>query len=520
MPVAFDGCVATPANRYSIKSEAGTAVTADCSPASEVIHHLPPGTIVVCAEVRADDDGAERVRISSPAGWVSAEDLEPAAPAPKFDLDFETFSKRHLTVAPGDHYGLEFPFTIEALREAGPAFLTAAFRAAGSIAADNEVTEIVELKRLGIRGASENAFLTVAYAKAQPGLHTDLFVKFPPAEIGHKFGLSRMSSGEVEMMRLSGQRTLPIEMARYYFGDHSDLTTNYILITERVRFGEPPIEPAYRKGYDQHVPEIDDHYRVLTKALARLVAAHKAGAIGYDLENRFPYARAGRDFAPIDNAEDLVHRLIDFISRVAPHLFVAETTTPAFLERWREDVLFGLRHKDTVIAYLHKNVDYTGLCHPNLNVDNAWFWRDGAGQLHAGLLDWGGAGQMSIAQALDGMVMMPDPKMYTRLRHDLIATFISEYAELSGVILDVEELTLQCKAGIYSTAICTILTIIVDAVFAMPEEAYKGMKDIYDDTLQSTGMVAAIIWIDNTLREWLEDVTPGDACRRIVALSN
>ena len=518
--MAFDGCVATPANRYSIKSEAGTAVTADCSPASKVIHHLPTGTIVVCAEVRADDDGADRVRISSPAGWVSAEDLEPAVAAPRHDLDFATFSQRHLTVAPGDHYGLEFPFTIEALREFGPAFLTAAFKAAGSISEDNEVTEIVELKRLGIQGASENAFLTVAYAKAEPGLDTALFVKFPPADPGHKFGLARMSCGEVDMMRLSRERTLPVEMAKYYFGDHCDHTTNYILITERIRFGEAPIEPAYRKGYDQYVPEIDEHYQVLAKAIARLVAAHKAGTIGHDLENIFPFARAARDFAPIENAEALVDRLIDFISRVAPHLFVPETTTPAFLARWRKDVLFGLEHKDAVIAYLHKNVDYTGLCHPNLNVDNAWFWRDESDQLHAGLLDWGGAGQMSIAQALDGMVMMPDPKKYTRLRHDLIAAFIGEYAAISGVALDVDELTLQCKAGIYSTAICTILTIIVDALSLFPEETYKGMKDIYDDTLQSTGMVAAIIWIDNTLREWLEDVTPGDACRRIVALSN
>lgn len=508
-----------PASRYRIGSVGGATVTHDCSPSSMVLHHLAQDTLVVSAEVRDDVDGGQRVRISSPAGWLDADVLEPADPAPRYNLDFETFSQRHLTVVPGDHYGLAFPFTIEALREFGAEFLTRAFRAAGVIAEDNAVTEIVELKRLGVIGASENALLTVAYAKAEPGLHTDLFVKFPPAEPGHKFGLSPMSHGEVEMMRFSSRSALPIEMAKYYFADHSAHTLNYILITERVRFGEAPIEPAYRKAYDQFVPEIDEHYQVLAKSLARLVAAHKTGAMGYDVESAFPFARAARDFAPIENAETLVDRLIDFVSRVAPHLFVAETTQPAFLKAWREDVLFGLEHKDAVIAYLNTNVDYTGLCHPNLNVDNAWFWRDDAGQLHAGLLDWGGAGQMSIAQAISGMVMMPDPRTYTRLRQDIIATFIKEYSESGGPLLDFDELNLQCKAAIFSTAVCTILTIIVNLLPRFTDDEYRAMKDQSDDKLQNTSMIAAIIWIDNTLREWLEDVTPADACRRIVALN-
>jgi hypothetical protein len=42
----------------------------------------------------------------------------------------------------GDYLGVPFPPTIEMLLEQGAAFLTQAFRAAGSLAPDNRVTAI------------------------------------------------------------------------------------------------------------------------------------------------------------------------------------------------------------------------------------------------------------------------------------------------------------------------------------------------------------------------------------------
>jgi hypothetical protein len=500
--------------RYRVRASSGADVTAGCSPASEAIHHLPQGTVVVCAETYD-----ERMRISSPAGWLSVGDLEPAEPAPSLTLDYEVFKDCHRSIAPGDHYGLDFPISVDLLRDFGAEFLTTAFRAAGTISADNRVTEIVELKPIVLLGASESAFLTVAYALPEPGLHTELFAKFPPPATDYKFGLSVMSHGEVEMARLSSRRNLPMPVAKSYFADYCSGTTNYILITERIAYGVAPIEPAYRKGRDHLIPDIRDHYRVLAKALGRLVAAHKTGSLGYDLENMFPFARAARNFHPIETPEINIDRLIDFIGRIAPQLFPAGATTAEFLKQWREDLLFGLANKDTVVTYLHAEVDYTGLCHPNLNIDNAWYWRDASGALQVGLIDWGGAGQMSIAQAICGMLMMPDPDMYLELRRDVMATFIAEYAAKGGLLLDADELLFQYKAAIFSVAIGIIVTVVAGYLPGFPEDDYKAMKNRYDPRLQDSGLASAIVWIDVLLREWLEDVTPGDACRRIVAQS-
>jgi len=512
-----DKKVLSPGTRCQIVAAGGVAVTTGDAINGRQHRHLPEGTLVVCAEQAVDDEGKERVRIASPAGWVDADTLAPAPADSPSILDYETFLQRHHQVSAGDHYGLEFPIDLAGLREAGPEFLTRAFRASGVIAADNHVTSIVALDKLDIRGASENGLLTLTYAREEPGLQTDLFVKFPPADVHHKYGLLRLSNGEIEMARLSRERQLPVRLTRYYFGDYSAYTGNYILITERVAFGTGSIEPAYRKGYDHEVPCIEEHYEVLTRDLARLVAAHKRGDLGYDLERIFPFAAAARDFEPIVDPEPRLDRLIDFIGRVAPRLFAPEVTRPEFLQKWREDVLFGLEHKDTVLAYLLSNVDYTGLCHINLNVDNAWFWRDDAGELHAGLLDWGGAGQASLAQALSGMLMMPEPEKHISVVNRVVDVFVEECAKQGCPPISREELHFQYKASVYSTAIFMFITILAEALQHFPEEYFASMESRMDTRLLEGGFYSAVVWIDNMLREWLEDLTPGDACRQIVA---
>jgi len=163
------------------------------------------------------------------------------------------------------------------------------------------------------------------------------------------------------------------------------------------------------------------------------------------------------------------------------------------------------------------DVDYTGLCHVNLNVDNAWFWRDDAGELKAGLLDWGGAGQASLAQALSGMLMMPQPEKYIPLVNRVIDIFIDEWAKQGCPPISREELHFKYKASVYSTSIFMFITILADALQHFPEEYFASMENRMDARLLEGGFYSAVVWIDNMLREWLDDVTPGDACRQIVA---
>ncbi len=134
---------------------------------------------------------------------------------------------------PGDQHGLDFPISLDMVWEFGPEFLTKAFRSAGTISPDNAVTQIVSIQPLDVPDASENAILTVSYAKAEPGIENDLFIKFPPKDVEFKYSLAHMAHGEVTMLQFARERNLPIRVPYLYFGDYSSLTNNYILITER-----------------------------------------------------------------------------------------------------------------------------------------------------------------------------------------------------------------------------------------------------------------------------------------------
>jgi hypothetical protein len=80
--------------------------------------------------------------------------------------------------ARGDMLGLSIPAHSEALRIAGKSFLTDAFRASGSLAADNRVVDVARFEDWPGGSTGRQLLLSVAYEKPAPGLHTELFVKF------------------------------------------------------------------------------------------------------------------------------------------------------------------------------------------------------------------------------------------------------------------------------------------------------------------------------------------------------
>ena len=64
-----------------------------------------------------------------------------------------------------------------------------------------------------------------------------------------------------------------------------------------------------------------------------------------------------------------------------------------------------------------------------------------------------------------------------------------------------------------------ILDILPDVFDQIPAEQWSSMKDRTDPFLENSGLISAIIWVDNILREWCGGMTPADACREILARS-
>eukprot|EP00439_Symbiodinium_sp_Y106_P028206 s4605_g3.t1 len=178
------------------------------------------------------------------------------APVSWTPVSHQQLQEKHMQLAPGLMYNMEFPFTAELLQKMGPAWLTKAFHTARSIPEDNKVKVLKNVKESWMTGKLSPSkeyigggncaklIFDVEYEKDAPDLHTKLFAKIPFPLAGNTLS-DRMASsvmqsgaeiGEINAQRLLESR-LPFQIPRYYFADVSNETSNWILITERIPFG-------------------------------------------------------------------------------------------------------------------------------------------------------------------------------------------------------------------------------------------------------------------------------------------
>jgi hypothetical protein len=377
--------------------------------------------------------------------------------------------------APGDMSGLDIPAHIEALHAGGVEFLTRAFHSSGALTADNRVTRITEFAECFGGGTGRKLFLSVEYEKPQDGLPADLFVKF-----SRDFGDARrdrqkyMMDSEVRLAALSRAPGFPVAVAKCVFADFHSASGTGVLITARIAYGRDGVEPHYAKCLDHALPEPLEHYRALVKALARLAGTHKAGRLPDGVARLFPFDReqaiaSDRIGYTAGDLRDRVTKLSDFAER-CPQLVPANIAEPRFFVRLAEDASRFLGHETAIREYLFGNPDFIALCHWNANIDNAWFWRNARGDLEAGLLDWGRAGRMNVAQGLYGALSGAEPLLWNDHLDDLLALFVAEFEGCGGPSLAVAEL----KRHVQFTTATMGLAYIVDA----PAIIARKMPDI------------------------------------------
>lgn len=362
----------------------------------------------------------------------------------------------------GDATGVAFPTSVDAFYEAGAAFLTDAFRATGALSDDNAVVEIVAVKEFFGGGMGRKLWLDVRYARPQEGLHDTLFAKFT-REFGDPLRelFSPVMEPEVRFALLSRQPDFPVRVPVCYFGDYSAATQCGLLITERVPYGRDGVEPLQDKCLDYEMADPLDHYRALTRAMAALAAHHRAGRFGAAVERQFPFDRAAIEAQPmIPYGREQLAEKLDRLRRFAvdaPQLLPEALRDPAFLEPFRRDAMVVLEREAALRAHVNGQDDMIALCHWNMNVDNGWFWRDGDGALHCGLLDWGGVAQMSLAMAFVGMTCAAETDFLAAQEGALIDLLLSEYRDAGGPEIGLEAFLLTLKYSIALTGVAWML---------------------------------------------------------------
>ena len=343
----------------------------------------------------------------------------------------------------GDQFDMPFPADAAALRNGGARFLTDAFRAAGALDG-NSVTRIAGLREVAGGSTGRKVVLSVEYDEAEPGLHTELFVKFS-RDFDNPIrdrGKTQMEP-EVRFASLSRSAGFPIAVPSALFGDYQRQTGTGILITERIRFGSNGIERQYHKCLDYEMPEPLEHYRALLTAVARLAGTHRSGSLPAGLTAHFPLdvqaATVGnRTPFSTDELDRRLTQLAEF-AETHPGLLPANVASPEFLSSLRTDAPRIAAHEHFVARQLAADTDYVALCHWNANVDNAWFWRDTDG-LHCGLMDWGCVSQMNLGMALWGAMSGAETSMWERHLDELLHVFVTEVSRCGGPALDADRL--------------------------------------------------------------------------------
>jgi hypothetical protein len=423
----------------------------------------------------------------------------------------------HPDMVVGGELGISFPTSIEALLAAGADFLSTAFRASGVLGEGNRVTAITDSREFFGGGMGRKLLLTIAYQHQGDGLHTELFVKFPRDfgdPLRELFG--PLMEPEVRFALLSRGTGFPIAVPRCYFADYDEATTSGLLITETIAYGQHEIEPCHEKCVDYELENPLGHYQALTRTMARLAAYHRAGNFGPELDRKFPFDPTVIDtgsripYTP-DELREKLERLLAFADQ-APRLFPDALKDSAFLARFVAQAPAVLEHEEAIRSYLNQAGDCIALCHWNMNLDNAWFWKDEQGVLNAGLLDWGSVGQMNLAQGLYGMTCAAEADFLNTHRHDLLELFAREYAAGGGPRLDLEELLLQYRLSVAVLGIAWIL----DAPSLIEGELpnFARLQGRRDPKLRSSFLARAQLQLLMVfLNEWqAEDI--GEALRR------
>ena len=341
----------------------------------------------------------------------------------------------------GDATGLEFPAHPDELRSAGTGFLTDALRAYGTLSADDEVAAIDCFDEVSGGSTGRKAALSVRYAGEQRYAPTDLFVKFsrdfddPIRDIGR----TQMES-ETLFAALARAPGFPIAVPATLFADFHRETGTGLMISERIAFGAGGIEPQYHKCLDYEMTDQAGHYRALLTAVARLAGTERSGRLPADLLAQFPVdlraATVGQPPAyTADQLERRLRRLAEFVEN-HEGLFPANLRSSSFLSALTAEAPELMRREAEVFRLLGADTDYLALCHWNANVDNAWFWRGGDGELCCGLMDWGCVSRMNVSMAVWGSLSGAETSLWNEHLDELLEMFCKEVLASGGPPLD------------------------------------------------------------------------------------
>lgn len=135
---------------------------------------------------------------------------------------------------------------------------------------------------------------------------------------------------------------------------------------------------------------------------------------------------------------------INLIQNKCPQLVPPEVLRAENMQKFKAEFLECLYYFPEIMVHIATQATKEGhvlWCHPNLNLDNAFFYRGEDGkEIKCGGLDFGGYGGHLVTVLLSGSIAGAENDYYVPQHEALIRRFCSEYSAASGEQLDGEEI--------------------------------------------------------------------------------
>mmetsp|Transcript_160660 Transcript_160660/g.283289 ORF Transcript_160660/g.283289 Transcript_160660/m.283289 type:complete len:731 (+) Transcript_160660:64-2256(+) len=435
-------------------------------------------------------------------------------------ITMDMVMKNHAKKAKGILYGIEFAWNEQTLDEMGPEWLTNAMHTAGTLEKSNSVTELIVNEKVKIDGGNNaGKFLfEVRYKNPRKDLHEKLFVKCP-YKMNKETQSDRISSSvlkqpmdliEINVYRLM-EANFPFKTPKFYFGDISCETSNYILITDCIPYTgytgvakdaklEPyEVEGPYDKCKDWQLRGgAKDYYLLLMKAHGMVAGYDKAGTLCSDKVKKTglwssantkpddfgakPEACSGEDPQVAANKLDVA---IDFFADKAKSIFPEFVQTDAFKKKFKDTMLKWNAYRAEIVYWKTAfDSDYAALGHANLNADNAYYWRTETGELECGIIDFGGFGYSANAHKIWWTFNCADYDNFKNYLDEYLETFIKAYHEYGGPLLEKEPL----RMGFLLTCLenCYFMVSAIPNCYKMvPMEVWYNIEDRDDPRISS-----------------------------------
>lgn len=440
------------------------------------------------------------------------------------------------TQEPGDHYGANFPHSLELFEQMGAAWLTEAMHAAGTLPQDNKVAVLREVVGLSLDptkgealgGAGVKVLLVVEYEKPHPDLHTELFVKVPhPPSSSQRYQVSirdLCDEGEIMFNRVLSA-AVPLRVPKYYCGDISRKNTNCCLVCEKLEFAKEwkkldefaPFEifPMLDKNKDYNIPDKGrSMYPALGKAMGKLVGAYHSGKMGppeklarlfYGASEEV-LARHEASWPPawlqspspetlqfveaqsetnVAQMQGMCIVACDFMLNVCPGLFPTELKDRSWLKQFLKQVSHVAQYQFEIEAYINSSRDCFGLVHGNLQIDNAFFWKNEKGEVEAGLLDWGGVAHANAVNAMVRNWIAAEPEVMDEIDEKVLDAFIKECQANGGPKLDRAKVLYMARLtqATFGFAMATHLSQIY-RLYPKKDEVWTEIKDRWDPRVE------------------------------------